>query len=380
VFLCLALAKFFLLKFNFIKISFMKKTLKILAIILAGLAVIFAALWFLFYATFQSNLWTKYPEPLRTQMAITHLEITDMENLICHEDCMYAKQGYREIIAEYLVKNGENSEVAGQIKEKILDENEDKNTRQDLVRVLKMAEDIKVTKDSGYKIKAPQYLIDYLSELSGDQHLKDLMVSEFSSDPALAQGTVNSLLAKIKNTGLGIDVRIPAIENLASLASKDVPGTEKSTTTGPIPLLKDVLDYPAICNAFMSAAEEKGDIKLRYAAVNSLPCVKYKELYSVEIFNRLQNLLFNENNQSENQVQIVQSLDGYKIVDMAKTIEVVKKVWNDQNLSKFARYVASSFLTENAVSGYPSPKITDEEWQQNINIMDEVRYYGNKSY
>jgi hypothetical protein len=356
----------------------MKKIIKILVIILASLAILACLAWFLYYATFQSDFWMKYPEPLRTQMALTHLELTDMDNLICHEDCMFAKQAYRQIIADYLAKNGENSTVFGQVKDKILDEQENIQTRQDLVIALKMAEDEKHKSDSTYQIKAPQFLIDYLSADGGDQNLKDLIVSEFSSDPSLAQGAVSALLEKIKNTSLGIDIRIPAIENLASLVSQDVPGTENSTTTGPIPLLKNVLDYPTICNIFMSVAEEKGDIRLRYAAINNLPCINYKEFYSEDIFNRLQNLLFNENNHTENQVQIVQSLDSYSFINRAQTIEIIKKVYNNLNLSKFARYVAASYLINNNIAGYTAPKISDSEWKQNINTMDEVRYYTNK--
>jgi hypothetical protein len=123
---------------------------------------------------------------------MTHLEITDMENVICHEDCMYAKQTYRQIIADYLAKNGENSGVAGQVKAKSLDENENAQARQDLVIVLRMAEDEKVKNNPDYKIKAPQYLIDYLSSSSGDQNLKNLIITEFNADPSLSQGAVSS--------------------------------------------------------------------------------------------------------------------------------------------------------------------------------------------
>jgi len=342
---------------------------------LAPLAVIAGIGWFLYYATFQSDLWEHYPEPVKTQMALTHLEITDMENLICHEDCMFQKQFYRQMIADYLAKNGANSAVAGQVKDKILDERENAQARQDLVMALRMAEDEKVKIDSRYQVKAPQYLIDYLSAAAGDQNLKNLIVTEFSSDPALAQGAVSSLLDKIKNTSLGIDIRIPAVENLSSLLNKDVPGTENSTTTGPTPLLKDVVDYPSICNTLMSVAEEKGDIRLRYAVINNLPCTNYKNFYSIDIFDSLQNLLFNESNHPEIQTVIVQSLDGYEIVDKNKTIETIKKVYNDNGLSKFARYVASNYLKTEGLSGYPAPKISDQEWNDNINSADEVRYW-----
>ncbi len=359
----------------------MKKILKISAIILAPLAVIAAIAWFLYYATFQSNLWMKYPEPLKTQMALTHLEITDMENLICHEDCMYAKQDYRQIIADYLAKNGSNSTVAGQVKDKILDEHENAQARQDLVRALRMAEDEKVKNNANYQIKAPQYLIDYLSSAGGDQNLKDLIVSEFSADSGLAQGAVSALLVKIKNTSLGIDVRIPAIENLSSLISKDVPGTENSTTTGPIPLLAGVLDYPSICNTLMSVAEEKGDIRLRYAAVdNFYVCTNYKADYSEDIFNRLQNLLFNEQNHPEIEGSLVYNLSKYYIVDKEKTIEVMKKVYNDKNFNVFTVDTASDFLGANEISGFPEVKITREEDAAYTQHMDEVQYYANKPY
>lgn len=293
---------------------------------------------------------------------------------------MYEKQAYRQIVADYILKNGPKSLVGGGVEIKFSDEKADIHMREDMVRVLKMVEDAKVKNDPNYKIKAPQYLIDYLSAPVSDINLKDLIVSDFGDDPALAEGAASALLAKIKNTSLGIDERIPAIENLADLASKKVSGTEKSTTTGPIPVLKDVLNYPAICQALMSAAEEKGDIKLRYAAVDRMyACTDFKDYYSEDIFNRLQNLLFNEDNHPEIQGSITYNLEKYYPNDKEKTIAVMKKIYGDKNLNLFTIDGAAGFLKEKNVVGYPEPLITKEADNEYAQHMDEVQYYGNKN-
>lgn len=359
----------------------MKKNLKIAIIILAVLVIIAGLFWFWYYASFQSNFWQKFPEPLRTQTAMSRLEVSNLENLICHEDCMYERQSYRQMMADYMVKNGPESTIGLGVSSKFADGEVDIATREDMVRVLKMVEEAKAKNDSSYKLKAPQYLIDYLSAPVSDANLKSLIISEFGTDPALAKGAVNSLMEKIKNTKLGINERIPAIKNLADLAGKKVAGTEKLTTTGPIPVLKDVLDYPAICNLLMSVAEEKGDIKLRYAAVDNLyACTDFKDYYSEDIFKRLQDLLFNEENHPETQGGLVYNLKNYYVIDKEKTIAAIEKIYRDKSLSLFTMDYAAGFLKEKGINGYPGPILSQEDHNNYAQHMDEVRYYENKTY
>jgi hypothetical protein len=353
----------------------MKGFLKVILMLLAALLVAGGLAVLLFLVTFKTSLWLNYPEPLKTRLALSRLELTDMENLVCHEDCMYQKELYEQVIADYLAGKNGSSQIARQIKDKILDGKEDIAVRQDLVHVLKMAEQQKNSIDRAYNMIAPRYLIDYLSAPGGDRKLKNTIISEFSFDPELARGAADALLAKITDANLGLDERIPAIQNMMILLSQKVPGTEFSSTTDPVPLLKDVLDYPAICRALLAVAEERGDIRLRYAALNNLICVDYPEFYSADIFNRLQNILFNEDNHSENQERLVGMLSGYGKVDNYSTIAAMKKVYRAGNLSKFARDIAASVLAGDKIAGYPEPQISDSEWQQNIDAMDEVRYY-----
>ena len=354
----------------------MKNLKKIGIIILVVLVLLAGLIWFWYYASFQSSLWQKFPEPFRTQMAMTQLEVMDAENLICHEDCMYEKQAYKQMIADYIISHGSDSVMAWGMEQKVLDEEVNFGMRQDSVLVLKMVEDAKKKNDPNYAIKAPQSLAAYLSAAGGNQKIKDLIVAEFGADKSLAFGAVTALMAKIKDTGLGLGERIPAIKNLASLASKKVPGTENSTTTGPIPVLKDVIDYPAICNLLISVAEEKGDERLRYIAISSLfVCTDFKDYYSEDIFNRLQTLLFKEDNHPEIQGSLVYNFKKYYLIDKEKTILAMENIYQDKNLNKFTIDGAAGFLKEKGIVGYPEPIISDEEHNNYAQHMDEVQYY-----
>jgi hypothetical protein len=130
----------------------------------------------------------------------------------------------------------------------------------------------------------------------------------------------------------------------------------------------------------MNVAEEKGDMRLRYAAVNSLyACVNYKDYYSEDNFNRLQSLLFNEENHPEIQGGIVFNLSKYYIVDKEKTIAVMEKIYQDKSLHLFTIDGAAGFLKEKGIAGYPEPVISEEADLDYAQHMDEVRYYEDKN-
>jgi hypothetical protein len=130
----------------------------------------------------------------------------------------------------------------------------------------------------------------------------------------------------------------------------------------------------------MSVAEEKGDIRLRYATIHNFPCTDYKEYYSEDFFNRLQNLLFNQQNHPEIEGSLTYNLSKYYYVDKDKTVMVLERIYDDINFNIYTIDTAADFLIENGIKGYPERQITKDQDDLYAQHMDEVQYYANKPY
>jgi hypothetical protein len=357
----------------------MKKFLKIIFIFLAAAGVGLVLFILGYWATFKSNLWIHYPQPLKADIALTKLEILDISNLICHEDCQAEKQFDEKMIGDYLWSKGLDGSFGKKIKEKILDEKENSSTRQDLVYVLSAYEKKKSAADPQAMFTAPQYLTDYLSSSSGNHNVKTAIISQFGSDEKMAQAAVKSLLGKITNTSLSADERLPAMLNLINLIDDSLPNTTASSTAETKLILENAINYPSVCDYLLIVAHENGDQRLRYMALNNLICTDYQQLYSEKIFNELQDMLFNGDNQLAIQELLVQLLNGYHIVDKDKTIAMAKKVYQDQKFGGMVHYIAYNILKGYGIKGYPEPEVSAEELNDDSIELGNLFYYPEKN-
>gem|GEM_PF-5822682 len=339
----------------------MKKFLKIFGIILTvifGLAIIIGGLY---YVSFFTNLWQKYPALLKAQVAYSRLEIKDYETFICHEDCMYEKEFYRQTIADYLVDKKVSNVLASNLKKDFFNENQPEKFREDLVKILKIIENKKKENKVNYEIKAPDFLADYLVLKDGDQNIKSVILDNFGDEDALAINALNSFSDKATNKNLSLEERIPAIDNLGYIVGKKLSN----------------FDYSPVCSSLLGITEEKGSPKIRYAALNEMPyCLAIKGIYTKDIFNKFQALLFDEPNNNPLQGMLAHDLALYGDIDKNKTIEIMRRIYADNNLSKMAKEVSTGYLIENNLKGYIMPEITKEEDDLYASQIDDVWYFN----
>ena len=119
----------------------MKKKLKIFGIIIAIIAIFFILI---IYISFFTNLWRYYPNPFKTQTALSLLEMSVFSDPICHETCFAKRELYKDVISDYALKN---KDIKKQIENSILDQEVHYNFKQELVKILRLiAEKEKKTK------------------------------------------------------------------------------------------------------------------------------------------------------------------------------------------------------------------------------------------
>ena len=103
----------------------MKKKFKIFGIIIAVMAIFFIGI---VYLSFYTNFWMHYPNPFKTQTALSLLEMSVISDPICHETCFAKRELYRDVISDYALKN---KDIKKQIKDSILDKQAYSNFKQE---------------------------------------------------------------------------------------------------------------------------------------------------------------------------------------------------------------------------------------------------------
>jgi len=190
----------------------MKKINKIIIISLLVLVLFASSLVGIYFLTFKTDIWLRYTDPLKTQVAFMRLETLSYKD-DCQKDCQQKTQEYKNIILNFMSK--ENELAREQIKDYILNEDVDNNFKFSLLKILREdSERIKI-KEKKIKIKIPEYLIDYLNNYKkGDYQLKRNIMSVFGDEIGLNSGFLDSLVLVIKNKGNTDESRIQAIDDM----------------------------------------------------------------------------------------------------------------------------------------------------------------------
>ncbi len=348
----------------------MKKCLKTCKIILITLGFLILIPCLFYFVTFKTNFWTKYPDWLKSGVALSRLEASHFDSPICHEGCIAEREAYKKIVGYYLENDQMPIEL---IVDHVLEEELLESYRIDLLGVIRSYEEMKMEEDSGSQIKLPEAFVSYLKKEDGNMNVKRSIIDRFGEDTNGIDEYLISLISVIRDKNLSIDERIPTIWDLSNIIEEEEVGS-KEKEGGPFPRFKNI-DYRLICNLYMNVIEEKDNEKLRFEASEDLYyCIKFKEYYTEDIFNRLVNVLFEEDNHAEIQSELLYNIYLYKDINYEKTIDIVKKIYNKEEFNKFIKKEAAEYLTESGISGYPEPEISEEEWDKKIKNKEKIFY------
>jgi len=252
----------------------MKRALKIIGIVLFVFIIFAIGLGILYFVTFNTNLWLKYPNPLKTQITFVKLEFSSY-NEICHEDCMLEQNILRKRIADYLIK--EPTVMPEQMKDYLFDNDVINNFKIQIVIIAREGEEIKKERNDDYEIKTPDYLIEYLNSTSGNLEIKRQIMANFSEQIELSANFLDDLFNIIKDGNGDVDQRITAMNDLRNIISEEEEGNTE-LEGGPFPKYEHI-KYKEICETLISIAENVKNNSLKQAAINAFSvCEKFKIL------------------------------------------------------------------------------------------------------
>lgn len=246
----------------------MNRTKKIILIVAIALIVFVAGIALFLFLTFKTNFWLKYPNPFKTQVAFSRLEMSSYDSL-CHEDCMMEQNMLRKMIANYLVE--EPVAMSGQVEDYITSDKVDINFKRSLLMILMDAEKIKQEKDSSYEIKAPRYLKVYLNNQNRDINLKRDIMATFEEQIGLSAGFLDALVKIIENNSKSVEERVEAINDLISIIGKE--DENVSQTEGVSPKYPNI-KYSYIHDVLFDIAENNESDKIKKTAQEGVEVCK----------------------------------------------------------------------------------------------------------
>lgn len=350
----------------------MKKLFKILLIsFIVVLAPIIAIAVFL-YATAFSNWWLKFPEPQRSQIALAHLEKSG-SGIICRDNCVGEKLVYRQMILSQLEKRGYDSGVGKLMLEHISWENRGADYRGELIGLIRQNEEKKKEKDQNYTIKIPQALLDYLNKNGGNADVKSQILVNFPEDAGASDVFISNLLSLAQDKSNGLEERRQAMTDLKNIMN-DHDGTDEN------PIFKyKSLDYPAICDIFLTIAEkEKGEspkeLSFRAHTLNAMNgCLWYKDFYKEEYFDRLKNIFYEDGVHPGIQRELFTEFYYFQNFNLDKYAQLMRDIVNDKSINKIVRSDASDSMKELNIS-HEVVNLSDEEYEQ---LRDTLDFYTN---
>lgn len=343
----------------------MKRILKIIGIVLSVLIIFIIGMGMLYWITFNTNFWLKYPNPLKTQVAFVKLEFSSYDKL-CHEDCMFERNSLRKMIADYLVK--EPPAMSAQIKDYLFDNKVIDDFKRELIMAAREGEEIKKERNNDYEIKAPDYLVEYLNTANSSQEIRRCIMANFSTKIGLNADFTDGLFEVIQDENKSADERADAMFNLRSIISEEEEGSAE-LENGPFPKYRNI-KYKEICETLISIAENTNDQYLKHEAIDNLyGCYKFKQYYTPELFSRLEEIFYQENIHAGVQDEILTALYIYEDINKEKVIELMKKIYNNESINKFLRSLAARNLKKMGISGYPELDISFDDWNNSyINL------------
>lgn len=333
-----------------------------------ALIVFVAGIALFLFLTFRTNLWLKYPNPFKTQVAFSKLELSSYDNL-CHEDCMMEQHMLRKMIADYLVKTP--VAMSGQVEDYLLDDEVIDNFKKSLLMILMEAEKIKQEKDSSYKIKAPEYLTKYLNRPRGDMNLKRDILAVFEEQIGLSAGFLDGLVEIIKDETKSVEERISAMNSMINIIGEST-DEEKFKYVGLTPRYPSI-KYTDICSMLMDILENSSNQDMKYGAVNKLyGCAQFYDNYTLEMFEKLKEIFYQDEIHIGVQVAILSQLYMYKEVNRDDIIEIMEKIYNDNTVHTGIRLEIAWKFKNMGITGYPEPEMSDEDYREFFDRTGDV--------
>ena len=316
----------------------MKKNLKILGIVLGGLAVVFGIV---IYLSFFTNFWLHYPNPFKTQTALSLLEMSVLSDPICHETCFAERELYKDVISDYALKN---KDIKEQIKDLILDQEVFVNFQEELIQVLRLIAEKEKQQSKADKIIIPEFLFVYLNSKDGRGSVQREIMSRFG-------GAQDSKLLK----------------NLYSIAGDyDLGEAERSEAINTIGNVGDETSVEFL----MGLVEDEGNSNaIRYTTAWKLPALLGDKRIQVtkNLADRAVKIVFDKNIDNYIKEEILGVIYHYKKQDKDYAIKLLEKIYYSDT-GKFIKDATADILnglTEK--NKYKNPMIADEEWDNHSN-------------
>ncbi|MBD3248112.1 hypothetical protein GF382_02375 [Candidatus Falkowbacteria bacterium] len=324
------------------------------------LIVIISISIYLFYFT---GAWKILPQPFKAQVAFSRLEILSYE-LVCHENCMLEAHRYKEAIADQLARD---PVLEDQFEMYLNDRGQETNSffKKELVKIAKMAEEIKKRQDPNYEIKLPDYLLDYLNRPNVNMDAKRQIMASFDNQIGGSSWVLDGLLRTIADPAKSLDERIPAIWDLANIASeKDEDGSPKYEN----------IDYSQVCGILMKlATDKKADDMLRKAALSKMyACTVFPENYSKAMFEKIKEVFEDRDEHLGIRDAALDEIRFYNNVSSSTVISYMDKVYNDKDEHPYLRLGAYGFFKDLGYEEYKSPDVTLEEASDYVNEIGEI--------
>ena len=316
----------------------MKKFLKISAIIIGSLIIIFIAI---IYASFYSNLWMYYPNPFKTQTALSRLEMSTFSDPICHQDCFEKREIYKNIISDYALKN---NDVKEQIKNLILDHDVFVDFQVQLVQVLRQIVKKEKQKNNADQAIIPPFLLSYLYDKDAKGDVQQEIMNQFSDIQN------NKLLKSLQNiaTNYNIDEeeRAEAINTIGNIGNNE----------DYVEFLMKIIEDP------------KNSNRIRYTTARKLPTLleDKKIKLTKNMVDRAIKLALDKNIDNHISVAALDIAYYYDSQDKKYLIKLIKKVYLTTS-NKFIKDKAADILHGLGEKQFKNPIITDKEWDDYYN-------------
>ncbi|MEA3464085.1 MAG: hypothetical protein U9R14_03360 [Patescibacteria group bacterium] len=312
----------------------MKKILKISGIVLGSLAVIFGIV---IYLSFFTNFWLHYPNPFKTQTALSLLEMSVLSDPICHETCFAERELYKDVISDYALKN---KDIKEQIKNLILDQEVFVNFQEELIQVLRLIAEKEKQQNQTDKIIIPEFLFSYLNSADGRGSVQQEIMSEFGD----AQD--NRLLKNLYS--IACDYNINEEERSEAINTIGNTGNEIS-----VEFLMGLVE------------DERNSYRIRYETANKLPVLIGSKKIQVtkDWADRAVKIALDKNIDHYIAERILDVAYYYDTEDKNYVIKLMQKVYYS-DVNKFIRDRSTDILHGLGEEQYKNPEITDEEWEE----------------
>jgi len=282
-----------------------------LGLFLLAMAAVFVLVWG----------WRYLPSGWPARIALNKLGASTYNDPLCHENCFYARELYKKIIAARLAA----PEFAARTQNIILNEKENLIFREELIAAVKMAGGA-----------PPDYLVNYLKDKKGNLKIKETIMKTFSlSDPALADDLINSVR----------DLSRSDADRLAALTDLENFGDD------------------TLFNFYWDLLEHDASPKIKDQAITALSNIRSGEKYfTPEFFQRIDTLVLDPATDQYIRKSLVLFLADFINFPAARAIDTLVAVYNNAAIDKFTRAYAADILDQETANNYEAPAISEEEW------------------